>query len=358
MQISAVVTVFTLLMSSCKKDNQTETREVAIDLPSALTLTYGEEKDLVIPSDLLNQADVNLKLEFTDNENIQINAESKLYDKLAKAITIDRKQGRIHMNSSLIYPNGAVSTITGKKLPDNYKLTVIATSADQKVSGKKTVAVTVLPAKFNIKGLDNTSDIPFAYVLYSDAGAIFEMDASPLSSEATTWDLDAKEAASVVTLSGNKIQFKSTAGDPSKKNEQSYDLVSKLKKDGFEVASKPFRVIFIPQIKFFYGTYYPEYNLTVLLNQVYIALSNAYVSSAPTLYPEKYKSKFSIITIEKDGKPFENNEGLLTLDEKTGVVSVKKNTTLTQGSYKISVKAVTTVGLEFTSTMTLNMSKL
>ncbi|WP_158827398.1 hypothetical protein [Mucilaginibacter lacusdianchii] len=357
-KLSVVAAGLLLTISSCKKDEQKEVREVNIDIPSALTLTYGEEKDLAIPADLLSQSNVDLRLDFSENENVQVNADSKLYDKLAKAFTVDRKQGKIHVNSGLIYPNSAVSSTTGKKLPDSYKVTVIASSSDQTLTGKKTVAVTVTLGKFNIKGLDNKNDIPFAYVLYSDAGATFELEAPSSSLDGATWNLDAKTAASVVSLNGNKVQFKATAGDPNKKAEQAYDLASTLKKDGFEVASRQFRVVFIPQIKFFYGTYYPEYDLTLLLNQVYIALSNAYVSSAPTLYPDKYKSSFVVTAIEKDGKAFDNKDGILAVDEKTGVITVEKNTTLTEGSYKLTVKAVTTTGLEFTSTMTLNMAKL
>lgn len=346
-------------VSSCKKDDEAkQVKEVTIDLPSALTLNYGEEKDLAIPADLLNQANVNFRLEFTENENIQIATDSKLYDKLSKAITVDRKLGKIHVNSGLIYPNGATSASTGKKLPDNYKITVIASSTDQTLTGKQTVAITVTPAKLSVKGLDNKPDIPYGYVLYSDAGATFELEAPSPSLDGAVWVLDAKTAAAVVSISGNKVQFKASAGDPAKKAEQAYDLVSILRKDGFDVASRQFRVIFVPQIKFFYGTYYPEYDLTLLLNQVYIALSNAYVSSAPTLYPDKYKSTFGITAIEKDGKAFDNKDGIIQINDKTGSITVKKNTTLTEGSYKMTVKAVTTTGLEFTATMTLNMSKL
>lgn len=354
----SVIIALLLLFSSCKKDEQKEVREVKIDLPATLTLTYGEEKDLVIPAELLSQAGVNFRLEFTENENIQISPDTKLYDKLNKAFTVDLKQGRIHVNSNLIYPNGSVSSTTGNKLPDSYKVTIVAGSSDQTLSGKQTIAVSIVAGKFNIKGLDNSADIPFAYVLYSDAGASFELEAPSLTLGGTTWSLDAKSAASVASLNGNNVQFKATAGDPAKKAEQAYDLTATLKKDGFDIASRQFRVIFIPQIKFFYGTYYPEYDLTVLLNQVYIALSNAYVSSAPTLYPNKYKSAFSITGIEKDGKAFDNKDGILALDENTGVIVVKKNTTLTAGSYKVTVKAITTTGLQFTSTMTLNMAKL
>lgn len=346
------------VFSSCKKDAQEQDKNVEINLPSALTLSYGEEKDLDIPAELLSQTDVILTLEFTENENIQINTESKLYDKLAKAITIDRSQGKVRVNSNLIYPNSSVSSVTGQKLPGNYKITIIASSANKTQLGKQTVAITVTPAKFNIKGADNKADIPFAYVLYNDAGATFELEPGTLSLEGASWYLDAKGADGVVSLSGNKIQFKGTAGDPAKKAEQAYNLELGLRKDGFNIASSSFRVIFIPQIKFFYGTYYPEYDLNIVVNQVHIALSNAYVSAPPVLYPENYKSSFRVTALEKDGEAFEDKDGVFEFNDKTGGITVKKNTTLTAGSYKFSVKAITTTGLEFSATMTLNMSKL
>ena len=125
----------------------------------------------------------------------------------------------------------------------------------------------------------------------------------------------------------------------------------------FRVASTSFRVIFIPKIIFFFGTYYPEYDLTILLNNLHIALSNGYVSAAPALSPETYKSSFAITGIKKDGQVFTDTESIFSINEKTGSVTVKKSTSLTEGAYEISVKALTTTGLEFITTLTLNMSK-
>ncbi|WP_148707308.1 cadherin repeat domain-containing protein [Chitinophaga skermanii] len=346
------------IFASCKKDEQQQAKEVTINLPATLSLTYGEEKDIDIPTALTNQSNVNFSLAFTGNDNVQIDQNTKLHDKLAQAITVDRVRGKIHVNSNLLYPNAAKSTINGQQLPSSYKVTLMVNTTDQSLTGKQTVDVTIAPTKFNIKGLDNSADIPFAYVLYSDAGATFELDATGLPTTNTAWSLDKKGADSAIILTGNKIQFKANAGDPKKKAEQAYDLVSSFTKDGFEIATRKLRVIFIPQIKFFYGTYYPQYDLTILTNQVYIALSNAYVSAAPTLYPENYTSSFSITAIEKDGKAFDNKEGIFTLNTNTGAITVLKNTTLSEGSYKLTIKAVTTVGLEFSATMTLNMSKL
>ncbi|WP_343690353.1 hypothetical protein [Chitinophaga sp.] len=350
--------VLLTIFSSCKKEEQKPAKEVAINMPTTLSLTYGEEKDLDIPAELLSQSDVNFTLAFTENENIQISTNSQLYDQLAKAITVDKQQGKIHVNSALMYPNGAVSASTGKKLPDSYKVTIVVGNTAKTITGRQTIAMTVTAAQLSVKGMNNTGDLSYAYVLYGDAAVTFELAANGLSLDGTSWNLDSTGVSNVVTLRGNQIEFKKGAGNPDKKTEQAYNLVSTLRKDGFDVAAVKFRVTFIPQIKFFYGTYYPEYDLTVLTNQVYIALGNAYVSAAPTLYPANYTSGFSITGIEKDGKAFDNNDGLFVLNEKTGAITVKKNTTLAEGSYKLTVKAITTTGLEFSATMTLNMSKL
>jgi hypothetical protein len=350
--------VLLLTLSSCKKDEEKQITQVPVDLQSTLSLAYGQEADIALPENLLKQADVNFQLEFNETENVQINAESRLYDKLAKAITIDRNRGKIHVDSRMIYPSGAISTATGKKIPESYKVTLIAKSSQQALEGKNTVAIQITPAKLIIKGLDNKNDIPFAYVLYSDAAASYELEAPSIPLDGTSWNLNTEgNLASVVALKNNKIQFTTSAGDPKKKNEQAYDLSPSLQKDGFNVASRQFRVIFIPQIKFFYGTYYPEYDLTLVLNQIHIALSNGYISAKPTVYPEKYKSTFSLISIEKGRVLFDNKDGIFELNSQTGAVTVKKNATLTEGSYKITVKALTTTGLEFSADLTLIMSK-
>lgn len=357
-KILAFMTGVLFAFSSCKKDEEIQVRQVPVNLQSTLSLTYGEEADIALPEDLLKQADVNFRLEFSETENVQINQDSKLNDKLAKAIFIDRNRGKIHVDSRLLYPNGAVSSTTGKKIPDSYEVTLIANSSKQALEGKNMVTIKIAPAKLNVKGLDNKSEIPFAYVLYSDAGAAFELEAPSVPLDGTTWHLDTEASiGSVVTLKNNQVQFAANAGDPDKKVEQAYDLTPILLKDGFSIASRQFRVLFIPRIKFFYGTYYPEYDLTLLLNQIHLALSNGYLSAAPTLYPEKYKSAFSLTSIEKDHVPFDNKDGIFELNPQTGAVTVKKNSILTEGSYKLNVKALTTTGLEFSADLTLIMSK-
>lgn len=338
--------LFLAVFSSCSKDDQ-PTKEETITLPSTLTLNYGEEKDLDIPANV----SANATLDFSANENIQIDNTSKLNDKLAQAITIDKAQGKLKVNSALIYPNNTNHVTTGRKLPENYKITFVSGT------NKQTIAITVAAPKYTFKGLDTAAAIPYAYVLYNETGASFEMETG-FSLTGTSWYLDSKGADSVISISDNKVQFKANAGDPAKKKEQTYNVMTAVTKDGYVIASRQLRVIFIPQIKFFYGTYYPDLDMTIVTNQVYIALSNAYVSPAPTLYPENYKSTFSIVGVEKDGVAFDNKDGILTINETTGAITVKKNTTLTEGSYKLTVKAVTTTGLDFSATMTLIMSKL
>jgi hypothetical protein len=357
LSIAASIALLLFTASSCKKEHEISPAQVALELPSDVNIVYGGVTELSLPNDLIKDPDVTFKLEFNETANIEIANGSKLHDKLIKAVSADKNRGKILIDSRLLYPNGAVSSINGNKVPDDYKVTVIASSSNNAVEGRQTVTVKVSAGKLYVKDLDKKNEVPFAYVLYSDEGISFDLEAPDLPTEGSKWALaEVKDAKSVISLDGNKIKFAASAGDPKKEAEQAYDLEPVLQKDGFPVASTKFRVIFIPQIKFFFGQYYPELgNLTLLFNLVHIGLSNGYVSAAPVLYPEKYKSSFTIISIEKDGKSFDNNEGIFQLNAETGKVTVKQNTTLTAGRYKLMIKAITTTGLEFTTDLTIAM---
>jgi len=344
-------------MASCKKDAEVPAlNPVEINLPNTLSLSYGEQQQVALPASLLGASDIKIAISFNETANIQITPDSKLHDKLAKAVMFDQTAGKLTVNTLLLYPNGSVSSVNGSKIPDSYKITVSAKSAKENFEGKQTIDMKIRPSKLTVKGLDNQSDLPFAYVLHGDpANYDFEVPQAILTG--ATWDIANKSTLGTdVSYKGNQLQFSSTVGDKNKKEEKSYDVVPVLQKDGFTIASQTFRVVFIPQIKFFYGTYYADLNLTILLNQLHIALSNGYLSAVPTLYPEKYKSAFAITGIEKDGKVFSNKDGIVEMNSATGSVTVKKNTILTAGAYKITAKATTTTGLEFTTTLTLNMS--
>ena len=346
-----------LSFSACKKNEDVPVNQVSIDLPGSVSLVYGEQQHIALPENIKSASDLQIRFDFGATENVQISSSSRLHDKLTQAITVDKNAGTIHVNSALLYPNGAVSATSGSKIPQSYNITVEASSAEKGFEGKQSIEVKVTPAKVNIKGLDNETEIPFAYVLYGDP-ANFELEAPGILLEGTTWNIEnSATVGTEVTLKSNQLQFSASAGDPNQKAEKAYDVVPSLQKDGFSVALRSFRVIFIPQIKFFYGQYYADLDLTILLNQLHIALSNGYKSAPPTLYPEDYKSTFEIVSIEKDNKAFENIDDIFTIDPKTGSVSVKKNSVLTEGAYKITVKAFTTTSLEFTTTLTLNMSK-
>jgi len=346
-----------LSFASCKKEAESPLNTVEIGLPANYSVVYGDDQEITLPSNILNASDVQVSFDFSQVPNAQIGASGSLHDKLGKAILFDKSNGKIKLTSSMLYPNDAVSSTNGTKLPSTYKIEVSASSKSAGFQGKQTLEFKIAPAKLNVKGLDNQTAIPFAYVLYGDV-ANFELEAPAHTMEGTSWDIDNRTAVGTdVSMLNNQLRFPTTAGDPAKKTEKAYDVVPALKKDGFTVASRSFRVFFIPQIKFFYGTYYSDLDLTLLFNNIHIELSNGYVSSIPTLYPEKYKSTFSLTTVEKDGKLFSAPAGVFSINEKTGSITVTKNTSLTAGAYKFTVKAVTTTGLEFSTTLTLNMSE-
>lgn len=345
-----------LSMTACSNDNeQTPQKQIDIELTPVAAMVYGEQQSIVLPSSILEASDVEVKFDFSLNENVKVNATENLNDKLSKAVTVNKESGKINLNSALLYPNSA--TANGTKLPDSYKVIVNVSSVNKKFQGSQTIDFKVTPAKLSIKGIDSKSVIPVAYVIYGDA-ANFELQAPQTVSADMTWAIENQSTVGAdISLSSNVLKFPSNAGDPEKKAEKAYDVTPVLLKDNFPVASTTFRVIFIPKIKFFFGTYYPEYDLTILLNNLHIALSNGYVSAAPAFSPETYKSSFAINGIKKDGQTFIDTESIFSVNEKTGSVTVKKSTSLTAGSYEITVKAITTTGLEFLTTLTLNMSK-
>lgn len=346
-----------LSLSACKKEKQLELNTIDLGLPSTVSLVYGQEQDINLPASVQHASDADISLDFSQVKNIQVNSAIKLHDQLSRAVVFDKTTGKLHVNSILLYPNNSVSSTSGNKIPESYKVTVQASSKSQGIQARQTFELKISPAKLTIKGLDNQSTVPFAYVLYGEA-ATFELEAPAAWLANSRWMLENKAALGAdVSLVSNKLSFGTNAGDPAKKAEKAYDLIPVLQKDGFTIASRAFKVTFIPQIKFFYGTYYADLNLTILTNSIYIALSNGYISASPTLYPEQYKSTFAISSIEKNGIAIDNKDGIFAIDEKTGSVIVKKNNTLTQGAYKFTVKARTTTGLEFSTTLTLNMEK-
>lgn len=347
-----------LSMTACSNDDEkAPQKQIDIEIAPAVSMIYGEQQEIALPSNVLGASDLQVNLDFSLNENVKVNASEYLRDKLSTAVTINKESGKINVNSGLLYANSAVSSTNGTKLPDTYKIVVNVSSASQNFEGKQTVNLKITPAKITVKGLDSKAAIPVAYVIYGDA-ANFEFEAPKNTSGEISWAIENQSSIGTeVSLNANVLKFGANAGDPNKKAEKAYDVSPVLLKDGFRVAAATFRVIFIPKIKFFFGTYYPEYDLTILLNNLHIALSNGYVSAAPTLSPETYKSSFAINGIKKDGQLFTDTESIFSINEKTGSITVKKSTTLTAGAYEITVKAITTTGLEFLTTLTLNMSK-
>lgn len=102
--------------SACKKDEKTPDPQIELQLPSQLSLLYGEEKDLTLPGSLAEHGDVSLRLEYAETENITISGTTKLHDKLSQAFTIQKNQNKIHINSNVLYPNGVVSIKNGIKI--------------------------------------------------------------------------------------------------------------------------------------------------------------------------------------------------------------------------------------------------
>ncbi|MGO3109699.1 MAG: hypothetical protein ACTIJ8_14630 [Sphingobacterium sp.] len=358
---TALTVVSTLLSTtlSCQKDTSGPEPTIEIDLPENTGMSYGQTANIPIPSSLSTRKDITLSLGFEQTDNVEISGGVKLRDQLSKAVTVDEKEQTIVINSSTLYPNGARSTTNDNKIPDSYTVTLFAKTGTGETVGKNDFNFTVSEGTIGISGADVSNEIPFAYALYSDNITTYKLETLDVPTQGTTWHLSHSTGESnSVAIENSTIQFSADAGDPDKKSEYTYDLRPVLLKDGFPVASTSFRVVFIPQVKFFFGMYYPDMDLTINLNLLHIALGNGYLSAEPMIYPENYKSSFSLQSVSLDDATFDNSAAIFSVNPQTGAITVKKDDTLKAGSYKIIVKAVTTTGHEFQTDLTLVMSPL
>jgi len=342
--------------SSCKKETAAIPSEISLSLPSQVGIRYGETQEIHLPKDLSASTGLTFSFDFSQTADINLGNGSKLSDKLNQAIKYDSEKQSILINSALLYPNGAQSS--SARIPDDYNVTVIAKESHGTVVGKENFSIKITAGSIAIKGLKSGGELPYSYVLYGDQSTDFEIDPLGLPIDGASFHLVKKDGQeNIASIAGTHIKLSKDAGDPEKKAEKSFELTPELRKDGFPVASTTFRVILIPQIKFLFGQYYPDLNLTIDFSLIHIGLSNGYVSAAPTLYPENYKSTFELVSIQKDGVAFDDSEKLFSVNAQTGTVSVKKSDSLKAGSYKVTVKALTTTGLEFTTNLTLAMSE-
>ncbi|MBW8687375.1 hypothetical protein [Chitinophaga rhizophila] len=326
-------------------------------LPDSVTMSYGTILTLTLPDEYKNRPYVHFRLDFKANTNLKVNNTDSLQALLAKAITVDAANSRIRIDGSKLYPNNNSSDASGLRLPDVYYVSLIAESTVGLKAVRSDVKLKVLPAALGIKELSATDPIPYGYSLYSDnKDIIYTVDYNGLSQAGTvlTYHQNGRPD-SRISLQGDKIVLDKDAGDELKKHEWTYDLFAILTKDGYTVATKQFRAVLMPKPKFLYGTYYPEYDLTIVQNSVVIALWNGYTSPAPVLNPEKYKGSFRILSISKGGTPYNDSYDIFSVDKTTGKISVAENSILDAGEYKLVVEATTTVGITLTADFTLVM---
>ncbi|WP_282636781.1 hypothetical protein [Sphingobacterium thalpophilum] len=351
---AALILMFSGL-SSCKKETNPAPSEIQLSLPSQVSLRYGETREIKLSDNLFSAAGLTFSFDFSQAQDVNIGNGYKLSDRLNQAIKYHSESQSIQINSALLYPNGAQSI--DARIPDEYRITLVAKESHGAVVAKESFSLKINSGTIGIKGLKSDSGLPYSYVLYSDQATVFEIDPLGLPTAGASFHLKMKDGQEhIASIVGANIKLSKDAGDPEKKAEQSFELTPELRKDGFPVASTTLRVILIPQIKFLFGQYYPDLNLTIDFSLLHIGLSNGYVSAAPTLYPEKYKSTFELVSIQKDGLAFADTEKLFSVNTQTGEITVKKSESLMAGSYKITIKALTTTGLEFVTSLTLVMS--
>ncbi|MBO3271297.1 hypothetical protein [Hymenobacter defluvii] len=328
-------------------------------MPDSLTLVYGQTVQLSLPAEYNNLKDATLAFDFKANPRIKLNDTDSLSTFMRNAVTFNSSTNTVTVDAGKLYPNGMTSITTSYQTPRVYTATLVATSTAGFQPVKSTIKIRVVPTQLAIKDLSATDKIPYAYAIYSKQEERYTVDYQGINPANTYLYLHVNgRPDGKVNLVKDEVVVSADAGDPAQKSEWIYDLIPILTKDGYEVARKQFRVVLMPKPKFFFGTYYSDYDLTILENRIVMGLGNAYTSKAPTFSPDKYKGKFSMIGIKKDGAAFTDTQQLFTVDEATGKVSVAANTTLKAGAYEVTVQTQATTGLVLTATFTLVMEPI
>jgi hypothetical protein len=249
-----------------------------------------------------------------------------------------------------------VSATTGLQTPATYRATLTATSDVGFKAVQSAIKIRVVPASLRIVELPTTDKIPYGYGIYDNKLLAYTIDYTGLNPANTALALHVNgRPDGKIGLVGQQVIVAADAGDPTRKNEWIYDLIPALTKDGYTVANRQFRVVLMPKPKFFFGTYYSDYDLTVLENRVVIRLGSAYTSKSPTFYPDKYKGTYSLKSIEKDGVAYNDFSKVFSVDAATGKVSVVTNPVLSSGSYKVTVQTQASTGLLLETALTLVM---
>lgn len=345
--------VLLLLITSCHKEYTVNGYIAPVSLPDSVTAVYGDTLRFALPEDYARIGSLNLALTL-NTPNQKVLATDSLDVLIRKAIVLNAQQMTIR--TGMLYPNNMYSAFYKNRLPDTYDITLQATTGNGLKGVSKSFKLKILPAQLGIKEIGGSDAIPYGYSLYSDTGVKYTIDFLKTDTSKTILELfqNGREDNNV-WLTGNQVIIAKGAGDPDKKAEWTYDLIPTLSKDGYTIARKQFRAVLLPKPKFFYGTYYPDYDLSVITNRVVIGLGNAYTSPAPAFNPAKYKGSFRISSITQNGAAFTDAGKLFSVNTSTGAVSVAGNGTLTAGSYTLTVEAITTNNISLTSTFTLVM---
>ncbi|MBJ6142943.1 hypothetical protein [Hymenobacter sp. BT559] len=319
-------------------------------------MTYGQKIQLDLPAEYQNLPNVTLALSFKDNAKVKVNASDSLTTLVARAVTVDQATRKVSIDASQLYPTTTTSSTSGVRTPRNYLATLTATSSTGFKQVHSRLKIKVLPAQLNLADVPSTDVIPYAYGIYDNKPLAYTVDYAGLNAANTELVLEVNgRPDGKVSIAGQQVVVAAGAGDPDQKHEWTYDLLPTLTKDGYRVAYRQFRVVLMPKPKFFFGTYYSDYNLTILENRVVLQLGKAYTSKAPTFYPTKYQGSYTLKAVERNGTPFTDTAKLFSVDATTGKVSVLANTGLPAGEYKVTLQTQATTGLVLETALTLVM---
>lgn len=342
---------FAVALYSCSNDDETTINAEVPEFNAKLEVVYGESLKIPFSEATAQNPEAKISLDFSKIEAVQINDNTSLNTALEKAFTIHNgSDAHIELNSSLLYPNGAVSSINSKGIPDLYTISLVALNNNNEPVAKKLVSLKILPAEITVT--DATPEINtgtlLRYSLFTTEETGIELKVEDIITENMTWSLP-NNTNEDIRIAGNQIVVAGTSGDLTKKEETTYALKPTLIKDGFPIATADLKLIFIPAIKFLYGQRVPGYDFYLEYNPLILPVTGGSKTDAPIFTPEKYKGSFKITSITKGNAgsevAFEDTNAIFGIVAETGEVTTKENTTLEKASYHLNIEAITSTGI-------------
>lgn len=353
-----VMTLFCLVAISCTKDTIVNGYLPPLPIPDGVSVIYGDTLSYQLPEEY--SAD-DISLEITvDHPGQQVDKDHSLLDLVKQSIKFDREHSRMFIYSGKLYPNNTFSSEFQNTIPENYRIIITSKTENGLKGFSKKINLVVNPAQLYLKNEPNATVVLTPYCLYNDPQNTFDLVVDNFNMEGAIFQFDPSygNKDQHVNIVNNQIVVSDKAGDPNKKKEWVYTLRPILFKNGYKLAERDLKLSILPEPKLFYGIYYQDFDLTIIYNRFVIPLGNSFKSDAPVVNPGRFKGKFSIKAITLNDNGFNDSNSIFSIDETSGIIQVKKNSSVDEGTYKLIIESKSPEGVMLSTDFNLVMQIL